>query len=152
MCERVTLTALSSGGAIDANGLYTAPTTAGSYSVTATSTLKGTYTGTTHSCQSSQSCGADSPARAVLEKSNGTFTLYLMDGTNLNTAHCGTAFNGGCLKLTGTGSGPDYNGIGRVNSEDRKVTASTSGTTMTARVEFVHTTTPWRDFALTLDP
>ena len=159
----------ATGGSITAEGLYTAPSSPGTYEVEATSAVNParsstatvtvtapaieTYSCTTRSCESANSCFPSSAARATLEKSGGMFTLRLNDGTGLPPSNCGApGSSGGCVQLTGTGDGPTYSGIGKVSGMNRQVTATVSGTTMTARVDFDPPSTPWREYTLTRDP
>ena len=152
-------------GTVDANGLYTAPSAAGTYEVRATSSENtarsgaasvvvaddiGSYTGTYTGCEGV--CNPNpQPARGLLEKDGtGSFTLYLGFGSDpINTAQCGNPGNN-CAKLTGTGSGPTYSGTGTAFGEPCSITATVSGTSMTAHVDFqpgVNAT-----FTLTHDP
>ena len=153
----------ATGGTVDANGLYTAPSTPGTYEVRATSSLNpplrvasvvvaddiGSYTGTYTGCEGP--CDpTQRPARGLLEKDGaGGFTLYLAFGSDpVDKARCGnTGYN--CTKLTGTGSGPTYSGPGTFAGEPVSITATVTGTSMTAQWSFqadVHA-----DFVLTHD-
>jgi hypothetical protein len=152
-------------GTVDANGLYTAPSTAGTYEVRATSSKNsarsatasvvvasdiGLYTGTSTACEGE--CNPPGPARGLLEKSgDGSFALYLsMDADPPDTARCGSEPGYDCVKLTGTGSGPTYSGQGTFSGQSCPVTATVSGTSMTARCDFGQNVLI--DFSLTHDP
>jgi hypothetical protein len=156
----------ATGGTVDANGLYTAPSTPGTYEVRAKSSLNptrfaiasvvvandiGSYTGTWTGCEGECS-PTQRPGRGLLEKDGtGSFTLYLsLDANPPDTARCGSNASYGCAKLTGTGSGPTYSGTGTAFGQPCSITATVSGTSMTAHVEFQPSVTA--DFTLTHDP
>jgi len=150
----------ATGGSVDQNGLYTAPQTPGTHTVTArsvedptksasatvtvTADVGGTYQGTHQdfdfgecSHDENGTC-IDKPAAAVLEVSGSSFTLYYFENGSVgDTATCGDNFNL-CIRYTGTISGSSLTGtgvrdVGNPRYENLPFSATVSGSTMTGQ-------------------
>ncbi len=162
------------GGAITAAGLYTAPSTSGTYEVMATSAVNpsrsatatvtvqgsdaGTYVGTFSRCDEDDEGSCDSPhtgpARAILEISGSSFTLYIRDENAVpNPATCGVSLEVSCWKVTGTRSGSTYTGSGTNGPHlTGQLQATISGGVLNGRIAPSSCETCRTDYHLTREP
>lgn len=171
----------ASAGSVSATGLYTAPTTPGSYVVAAADVsdparrataavnvldpgLSGKFNGTSTLCETRpiDVCFPTVNAKALLQAGPDEFTIYMRSadqgwGSSYPTASCNDPPFPTCEKFGGTRSGLSYNGVQVGTGVDPSFTqtfrATLNGDVLSGRVdEPVGGNGDFRTFTITHDP